>query len=147
MEHDERTVDELIELAEEIPERLGLAEGMAGLRGRASGDGVSVTVDVQGKLVGLEIDDQGIALGPDRLAARIAELSAEAGNDVLQAGMRAVQAGSTPAIAGAIADFLGVTDRPRPPVAEETERPARPSPRPARRDDDEEEGFVLKPVG
>jgi len=146
MDHDERTVDELIEITEEIPDRLGLAAGMAELRGRAAGDGVSVAVDVQGKLVELEIGDRGIALGPDRLAALISRLSTEAGTDVLRAGMRAIQAGTTPQVAGAIADHLGISgDQPRPPVAERPAEPAPRSPRPARHDD-EPDGFVLKPL-
>lgn len=138
---DERTIDELIELADEIPDRLGLAEGMADLRGRAAGEGVSLAVDVQGKLVELEIGDRGLALGPERLAAEISRLAAEASTEVLHAGLRAAQAGSTPQIAGAIAGFLGLDVQQAPSVDE----PRRPS-RPAREDDESDEGFVLKPL-
>lgn len=169
MDEDERTIDELIEIAEEIPDRLGLAAGMRELRGSAKGEGVSVTVDVQGMLVDLDIDDKGLALGPERLAAEISRLSTEAGGDALRAGLRAVKAGCTPEVAAAITDFLGIdeeepvspaeADQPAPtaPSAstaqpaqsaqaaqlKQPERRARPAPD---TDDEEPEGFVLKPV-
>lgn len=161
---DERTIDELITIATEMPDRLGLAAGLAELRGSARGEGVSVTVDVQGMLVDLDIDDRGIALGPQRLAAEISRLSAEASGTALRAGLRAVQAGSTPAIAAAIADSLGITDAADiTDTADTVSGPVRDEPgtrgegtassahgaRPRRRapvpDDDEPEGFVLVP--
>lgn len=161
---DERTIDELITIATEMPDRLGLAAGLAELRGSARGEGVSVTVDVQGMLVDLDIDDRGIALGPQRLAAEISRLSAAASGTALRAGLRAVQAGSTPAIAAAIADSLGITDAADiTDTADTVSGPVRDEPgtrgegtassahgaRPRRRapvpDDDEPEGFVLVP--
>lgn len=110
MDEDERSIDELIEIAEEIPDRLGLGAGMAELRGSAGGEGVSVTVDVGGMLVGLDIDEAGLALGPQRLAAEISRLSVQASDAVLRSGLRAVRAGCTPQVATAIADFLGIDD-------------------------------------
>lgn len=167
---DERTIDELITIATEMPDRLGLAAGLAELRGSARGEGVSVTVDVQGMLVDLDIDDRGIALGPQRLAAEISRLSAAASGTALRAGLRAVQAGSTPAIAAAIADSLGITDaaditditditdtadivsgpvRDEPGTRGEGTASSAHGARPRRRapvpDDDEPEGFVLVP--
>ncbi|KAA9148164.1 hypothetical protein FPZ12_045075 [Amycolatopsis acidicola] len=109
---DERTIDELIEIAEEIPEKLGLAEGMAGLRGTAAGEHVSVTVDVQGKLVGLEIGEDALRQTPEALAAEISRLSASAGNAVLRKGIDVLRAGTTPAIAEAIREQLGITEEP-----------------------------------
>ncbi|WP_052372211.1 hypothetical protein [Amycolatopsis taiwanensis] len=152
MDSDERSIDELIEIAEEIPDRLGLAAGMQDLRGSAQGEGVSVTVDVQGMLVDLDITDKGLALGPQRLAAEISRLSTEAGGKVLREGLRAVKAGTTPQIAAAIADYLGIdVEEPVSPVEPEqparSEQPARPARRSSRPDeDDESEGFVLRPV-
>lgn len=166
MDEDERTIDELIEIAEEIPDRLGLAAGMRELRGSAKGEGVSVTVDVQGMLVDLDIGDKGLALGPERLAAEISRLSTEAGGEVLRAGLRAVKAGCTPEVAAAITDFLGIDEEKpvSPAEADQPAQPAQPAPaaqaaqstrpkqpeRPARPasapDDDEPEGFVLTPV-
>ncbi|WP_236790965.1 hypothetical protein [Amycolatopsis sp. GM8] len=132
---DERTIDELIEIAEQIPDRLGLAAGIADVRGRARSEHVAVSVDVQGKLVELEIAEQGIELGPEALAAEIRRLSVEAGNAVLREGLRAVRAGCVPAVADAIEEYLAL-DEPQPAEAPPTRRPA-PS-------TDEEEFFTLK---
>ena len=144
MDTDDRSIDELIEIAEEIPDRLGLSAGMAELRGSAQGEGVSVTVDVQGMLVELEITDRALALGPERLAAEISRLSTEAGNNVLQAGLKAIRAGCGPDVATAIAGYFKLDDAPSPPApapAPPGRSAARPSP-----PDDDSEGFVLRPV-
>ncbi|HKS45694.1 MAG TPA: hypothetical protein VJT49_11390 [Amycolatopsis sp.] len=143
---DERTIDELIEIAAEIPDRLGLSAGMTQLRGTVRGEGVSVTVDVQGMLVGLEIDEHALALGPEGLAAEISRLSAEAGTKVLQAGLRAIRAGCGPAIADAVGDYLGIEEDPAGPGPAESEevsaRPGREARRPEPPDDEVGE-FVL----
>lgn len=149
---DERTVDELIEIAEEMPERLGLAAGMAEVRGTARSEHVSVAVDVQGMLVELDIDEHALALGPERLAAEISRLSAEAGTGALRDGLKVIKAGCTPALAEAVGRYLGVdleeagTPEPPPDTAEASVVDSRREPaarRPAPPDDDEPEGFVL----
>lgn len=153
---DERTVGELIEIAEEMPERLGLAAGMAEVRGRARGEHVSVAVDVQGMLVELDIGEHALALGPDRLAAEISRLSAEAGTSALRDGLKVIRAGCTPALAEAVGRYLGAgLDEPgrgaqaTRATAEESAVDSRRAP-PRRRavsaDDDEGEGFVLSRV-
>lgn len=162
---DERTVDELIQIADEMPERFGLAEGMSGLRATAAGEQVSVTVDVQGMLVGLEIGEQALRQAPEVLAAEISRLSAEAGDAVLRKGIDALREGTTPAIAEVIRQELGISEEPAKPEAPGAstsdapaevladvpaaagtsapaaapKRPRRPSP-----PDDEEEFFTLQ---
>ncbi|MFD2416059.1 hypothetical protein [Amycolatopsis pigmentata] len=152
---DERTVDELIEIAEEMPDRLGLAAGMAEVRGRARGEHVSVAVDVQGMLVELDIGEHALALGPERLAAEISRLSAEAGTNALRDGLKVIKAGCTPALAESVGQYLGVDlDEPgdRQEEAGPTEESVVDSRRePVRRraaapDDDDGEGFVLTRV-
>ncbi|WP_208720266.1 hypothetical protein [Amycolatopsis circi] len=149
---DERGIDELIEIAEEIPERLGLSEGLAAIRATAGGEGLSVTVNLHGMLVHLDIGESALELGPDALAAEISRLSAEAGTRALHQGLRAVRAGCVPAVAAAVEDALALGEEP------ETEPPAAPKPdhdaprgsEPATRrpapDGQDDEGFVLKPV-
>lgn len=133
---DERSIDELIEIAEEIPDRLGLAAGIAGVRAQARDAHVSVSVDVQGKLVGLEIADQALKLGPEQLAAEIRRLSTEAGTSALRDGLRAVRAGCVPAVADAIEAQLG-------PALAASTSDSRPAP-PAEPSGEEEEFFTLK---
>ncbi|GAA3533039.1 hypothetical protein GCM10022222_15520 [Amycolatopsis ultiminotia] len=148
---DERGVDDLIELADEIPESLGLSAGLSEIRATARSKDLSVTVDVHGMLVALDVGEAALERGPDALAAEISRLSAEAGTRALQQGMRAVKAGCTPAVTAAIGDALELEDEPatQPPSADAAPSPS-PAPRPAPRrpasSDDEEEGFVLKPV-
>jgi DNA-binding protein YbaB len=151
---DERTIDELIEIAEEMPERLGLAAGMAEVRGTARGEHVSVAVDVQGMLVELDIDEHALALGPERLAAEISRLSAEAGTNALRDGFKVIKAGCTPVLAEAVGQYLGVDlEETGPPdgagdPAEESVVDSRREPVRRRQapPDDEAEGFVLTRV-
>jgi hypothetical protein len=144
---DDRSVDELIEIADEIPDRLGLASGMADLRGTARGEHVTAVVDVRGKLVRLDIADQALELGPERLAAEIARLSTEAGQAALRDGLRAIRAGCGPSIADAIEGHLGL-EEPAPSTSDsgpaEGAAPAARRPQPG---GDEDEYFTLKPVG
>lgn len=143
MDHDERSIDELIEIAEEIPDRLGLAAGMAELRGSAQGEGVSLSVDVHGMLVDLQISDSALDLGPERLAAEISRLAAEASSSALQAGLRAVEAGCGPRLASTIAGYLGVEREPPTPAQPEPPAPTIGATRRRWSDDEPEEGFVL----
>jgi hypothetical protein len=86
MDSDERSVDELIEIAEEMPERMGIAARMADIRGTAQGAGISLSVDMQGMLVGLELADEALVLGAGRLAMEISRLTAQASTAALREG-------------------------------------------------------------
>ena len=65
---------------------MGLGDQLDEVRGEASGDGVSVTVDLHGKLVGLDFDRTALSLRPDDLAAVVRRLAAEAAADALARG-------------------------------------------------------------
>lgn len=127
---DERSIDDLIEIAEGIPASNGLAAGMDAIRGTARGEGISLAVDLQGMLVELDLDDQALALGPHGLAAEIHRLSNEACMDSVQQGMVAIKAGCGEEVAAAIGEYLisieGETDQPvadaaPPPASEDDE--------------------------
>ncbi|WP_051792216.1 hypothetical protein [Amycolatopsis jejuensis] len=139
---DDRTIDDLIEVADEIPERLGLSGGLAAIRASAQRYGLSVTVDVHGMLVALNISETALELGPDALAAEISRLATEAGTEALRRGMQAIRAGCVPAVAAAVEDVLPLDDPPEPTPAADPEPTHRSRPRPAT----EDEEFVLKPV-
>lgn len=148
---DERGIDELIEIAEEIPDQLGLSEGLAALRATASREGLSVTVNMHGMLVHLDIGEPALELGPDALAAEISRLSTEAGTQALHQGLRAIRAGCVPAVAAAVEDELALDEVPEPtPDPAATREPEPPPPPPARRrapaEESDDGGFVLKPV-
>ncbi|MBB4684502.1 hypothetical protein [Amycolatopsis jiangsuensis] len=164
---DERGVDDLIDIADEIPETLGLSAGLTEIRATARGEGLSVTVDVHGMLVALDLGEAALEKGPAALAAEISRLSTEAGTRALHAGMRAIKAGTTPAVTAAVGDALALPPESEPgseagvaagsgsgsaddagdgPAAAATPpAPTRSRRRPAPTDDDEE-GFVLEPV-
>ncbi|MER7016064.1 hypothetical protein ABT324_31930 [Saccharopolyspora sp. NPDC000359] len=124
MAEDERTLDELIDVAETIVPSTELSAGLDAVRGSARGSGIAVQVDLQGMLVGLEIDDQALALGPERLAAEITRLTGEAGMASLQQGVVAIQAGCGPEVAAAMVEFLNS-------VEEEAEEPPAPPAEPS----------------
>ncbi|MEV6234364.1 hypothetical protein AB0L88_41515 [Saccharopolyspora shandongensis] len=130
MREDERTIDELIEIAETIVPSTELAAGLDAIRGSAQDSGISLSVDLQGMLVDLEIDDRALALGPERLAAEIARLSGEACTDSLQQGVLAIQAGCGADVATAMVDYINS-------IEEQPEEPG-PAPRAEPTWDDED---------
>jgi hypothetical protein len=141
---DERSIDELITIAEELPERFGLAERVGQVRGTARGEGVSVSVDTHGMLVELELADRALGLGPERLAAEISRLAAEAATNALQDALQVIKYGSNPRLAAMLGDYLGIRNEPAP-------RPPEPFPAAAidSRDQDEEDeesehGFLVR---
>lgn len=103
---DGRSVNDLIAIAERLPANRGLASGMAEIRGRASGDGVSLSVDLNGLLTELTVSEQALALGPQRLAAEITRLSSEACSASTRRGLVALEWGCGPDVAAAIGERI-----------------------------------------
>ncbi|MCX2732723.1 hypothetical protein OOZ19_21000 [Saccharopolyspora sp. NFXS83] len=103
---DGRSVKTLIAIAANLPANRGLASGMAEIRGTASGEGVSLSVDLNGLLTELTVSEQAIALGPQRLAAEITRLSAEACAESTRRGLVALEWGCGPGVAAAIGEQL-----------------------------------------
>ncbi|WP_243788737.1 hypothetical protein [Saccharopolyspora gloriosae] len=99
---DGRSVKTLIAIAESLPTNRGLAAGMAEIRGSASGEGISLSVDLNGLLTELTVSEQAIALGPQRLAAEITRLSSEACAASTRRGLVALEWGCGPDVAAAI---------------------------------------------
>lgn len=86
-----RTVDELIEAAAELDERTaGLFDRLARITARAAGDGVEVTVNLDGKLIGLELTHAALRRGADALGAEIFRLTQEASATALADGYATV---------------------------------------------------------
>src|SRR5438067_1021083 len=84
-----RTVNELIEAAAELDERTaGLFDRLARITVRASGElGVEVTVNLDGKLIALELTDDALRVGADALSAEIYRLTQRASGAALATGM------------------------------------------------------------
>lgn len=113
---DGRSVKTLISIAESLPANLGLSAGMAGIRGAAESEGISLAVDVNGMLTELTVSEQAIALGARRLAAEITRLSSEARRSSVRQGLVALEWGCNPAVAAAIAEQVEPAEAESPPA-------------------------------
>ncbi|MBB5959144.1 hypothetical protein FHS29_005764 [Saccharothrix tamanrassetensis] len=69
---------------------MGLGERLDAIRGQASGDGVSVTVDLHGKPVDLSFTREAYALRPEVLAGVVRRLADRASADALAQGVAVV---------------------------------------------------------
>lgn len=82
------TIDELIAAAEELADRVdGLPERLDAITGRAAGSGIEVTVNLDGRLVGVELDAGALGLGAERLAGELLRLTGQATGLASSAGM------------------------------------------------------------
>jgi hypothetical protein len=81
----ELSVDELIELSTQAtPE---VFTQLSAITGTATTDGITATVNLEGRLVALALEPQALAAGPDRLAAEIFRLVQEASAAALNTGI------------------------------------------------------------
>ncbi|MEV7548576.1 hypothetical protein AB0N89_03010 [Amycolatopsis sp. NPDC089917] len=81
---DERSVEQLLEDAE-APDT-DYTGRLAAVTGEASADGVTVTVDLYGKPVGLRFEPGALTSGASALSALVLRLAAEATVSALDAG-------------------------------------------------------------
>jgi hypothetical protein len=82
------TIDELIEASIELDDRTaGLFDRLSRITARATGEhGVTVTVNLDGMLTGLELPDRALRQRPEELAAEIYRLTQQASADALEEG-------------------------------------------------------------
>lgn len=81
----ELSVDELIELSEQsAPEVFAT---LSTITATATGDGIEATVNLEGRLIALELAPHALAAGPAPLAAEIFRLVQEASATALNAGI------------------------------------------------------------
>jgi hypothetical protein len=86
------SVDELIAASAELDGRAdGLLDRLASVTSRASENGVSVVVNLDGMLVGLELTDAAIRLGAERLAAEIHRITQRAAGIALAEGITIIE--------------------------------------------------------
>lgn len=93
--YDEYTVEELIDAAGELDDRVGtLFTRLAGITRTAHGDGIAAgiaaTVNLEGRLIDLTLSAQAMTLTPDELAAEIFRLTQEASAEALAEGLDAL---------------------------------------------------------
>lgn len=113
-------MDELIELSTRSTPEVFAA--LSAITATATGDGIEATVNLEGRLIALELAPHALAAGPAALAAEIFRLVQEASATALNAGIEVL----TPAAGDDLAAELRALVLPEP-------APVRP--RPARDDD------------
>lgn len=84
----ELSVDELIELTERSTPEVFATLGA--ITATAKGDGIEATVNLEGRLIALELAPHALAAGPAPLAAEIFRLVQEASATALNAGIEAL---------------------------------------------------------
>jgi hypothetical protein len=140
---DSYSVDELLEANTTLNERAdGLFDRLARVSATAADRGVEVRVNLEGRLVGLDLTVEAMTLPPDELAAEIFRLTQEASAAALADGLAALEPVAGEELTSELSDIIGA--RPRPaeaPVRERTlELVPDPSPAaPARTLDDHED--------
>jgi len=108
---EQRSVEELLDAAEQTAVDPGASTGLDSIRETLSRDGVTVTVDLHGKLIGLEFTDSAMKLAPAELAARIQRLTTDAGTKALAAGLTVISWAAGEDVATAIGAELGIGSR------------------------------------
>lgn len=133
----EEPLEDLFERTVEFEDATeGLFDRLGAIRVSASASGVSVTVTLDGQLVGLTLTDEALELGGAKLAAEIHRLTTEAAADALSQGIAVL----TPVVGIEVADQLAKATgldqvnerRQEPPAPAETPAPVAVTPRPRR---------------
>jgi hypothetical protein len=139
------TVEQLLDANSAMNERTdGLFERLGRISCSASDKGVEVRVNLEGRLVGLDLSVEAMGLAPGELAAEICRLTQEASAAALSQGLAALEPVTGPALTEQLSQVIA--DRPRPapaPPAEVVEvvEVTTTAPRPRVRSLDEHEDF------
>jgi hypothetical protein len=120
----ELTVDELIELSTvSAPDVFGT---LSTITATATGDGITATVNLEGRLIALELAPHALAAGPAKLAAEIFRLVQEASATALNEGIEILAPVAGEDLATELRALVLPDPAPTPPAA----TPVRPRPAP-----------------
>jgi hypothetical protein len=124
------TVEHLLDANTAMNERAdGLFERLGRISSAASGRGVEVRVNLEGRLIALDLSVEAMDLDPAELAAEIFRLTQEASAAALSEGLAALEPVAGPELTGELTEMIGARPKPAPvemPVAATTSRaPAR----------------------
>lgn len=108
--HDERSIEDLLAEADAGRERGTLGATLDAINRSVHDVAVSVTVNLHGKLIGLELTEHAMALPPGELAARISAATTEAAAAALADGMQVLTDSFGGWIGDAIGDQIGVVE-------------------------------------
>ncbi|HEV7649656.1 MAG TPA: hypothetical protein VGP26_16040 [Actinophytocola sp.] len=124
MTYEAYTVDRLLEANAAMNERAdGLFERLGRISAAAADKGVEVRVNLEGRLVGLDLSVEAMGLAPDELAAEIFRLTQEASAAALSQGLAALEPVAGEELTAELSEVIAGRPRPAPPAA----RPAKPA--------------------
>jgi hypothetical protein len=124
---DAYTVNELIAAGSALEDRVdGMFDRLSRITGRAgsAANGIEVTVNLEGMLIGLELTGDAVALGAGRLAEEIFRLTQEASGAALAKGIAILEPVAGDELTSELAELVGI--RTVASVAEVPEQPAGP---------------------
>ena len=127
MSSDTYTVDQLLDANAAMNERAdGLFDRLARISSAASGRGVEVRVNLEGRLIALDLSVEAMDLEPAELAAEIYRLTQEASAAALSAGLAALEPVAGAELTGELTEIIAARPKPRPapPAAEPAAQPA-----------------------
>ncbi len=115
-DYESYTVEALLEASAAMNERAdGLFERLGRICASASGRGVEVRVNLEGRLVDLDLSVEAMGLEPEELAAEIFRLTQEASAAALSDGLAALEPVAGEELTAHLSEVIAA--RPQPPVA------------------------------
>jgi hypothetical protein len=113
MTYEAYTVDELLEANAAMNEQAdGLFERLGRISTTAADKGVEVRVNLEGRLVGLDLSVEAMGLAPEELATEIFRLTQEASAAALSQGLAALEPVAGEALTAELSQVIA--DRPQP---------------------------------
>ncbi len=128
MSYDTYTVDELLDANAAMNERAdGLFDRLGRISASAADRGVEVRVNLEGRLVALDLSVEAMSLEPAELAATIFRLTQEASAAALSEGLAALEPVAGEEVTAEIAEVIAARPRPPAPVVETPPAPPAPA--------------------
>lgn len=135
MSDDGYTVDELVEANAAMNEQAdGLFDRLGRISVSAADGGIEVRVNLEGRLIGLDLTPDALALEPAELAAEIFRLTQQASATALAEGLDALEPVAGEELTAELSEIIGARPRPAPQRVEPRPEPV-PASRPRTLDD------------
>jgi hypothetical protein len=135
----EYTVEELLDANATMNERAdGLFERLGRIATSAADRGVEVRVNLEGRLVALDLSGEAMTLAPDELAGVIFRLTQEASAAALSEGLAALEPVAGTELTAELSEIIAGRPRPSVPTDGEPDADSPETPRPRRLDEQDD---------
>jgi hypothetical protein len=142
MTYDSYSVDELLDANAAMNERAdGLFERLGRISASAADGGVEVRVNLEGRLIGLDLSVEAMGLAPEELAAEIFRLTQEASAAALSEGLAALEPVAGEELTAELSEVIAGRPRPAEPATVIDVPVAQPRTQPRTQPLDEKEDF------